>query len=471
MKRKKVDSHTEQQIITAMVMSKEFLSQMASTIDVSLFQNGHLKQIAKWCVKYYEKYHKAPKANIESIYHSWVRKGKAQEEQIEAVHDVLEILSDQYDQEPDLNIPYLTDSASEHFTNRRVHILKEELEYALTEGDGKEATNLIHNFSAVTTHLNMGIDVLNDNEAWEAAFSDSQKPLIKWGNSNADYFFGSSLVRDGLIGVLAPEKRGKTFFCVEFAMRALMNRKRVALFEVGDMSESQILKRIGVRLTQRPLSKKDLGKISVPTKIIRDENDAIVVIKKKRKCEKVVSPKSVQKAIKKFMRGHGIKENDPHLMTSVHPNSSVNVQDITAILDQWELHKNFIPDFVIIDYPDILAPEPDTGGSQTRDQVNATWKALRKLSQERHCLVIAPTQADANSYTQELLNATNFSEDKRKLSHVTGMLGLNQTTEEKEQNLMRLNWIVLREGEFSVSKCLYVGQCLALGKAFTCASF
>ena len=84
-------------------------------------------------------------------------------------------------------------------------------------------------------------------------------------------------------------------------------------------------------------------------------------------------------------------------------------------------------------------------------------------------MVIAPTQADAASYGLDTLEASNFSEDKRKLAHVTGMLGLNQNASEKDGGIMRLNWIVLREGEFNTSRCLHVGQCLSLGRAFCCA--
>ena len=130
--------------------------------------------------------------------------------------------------------------------------------------------------------------------------------------------------------------------------------------------------------------------------------------------------------------------------------------------------EGFIPDVIVIDYADILAPEDPR--QQPRDQVNETWKALRRLSQERHCLVIAPTQANAASYDKWVQGMHNFSEDKRKLAHVTGMLGLNQTEEEKALHVMRLNWIVLRESPFNAQQCLWVGQCLEIGRAFYCAT-
>ena len=56
------------------------------------------------------------------------------------------------------------------------------------------------------------------------------------------------------------------------------------------------------------------------------------------------------------------------------------------------------------------------------NQINTTWKQLRALSQDRHCLVVTATQANAGSYTREApMDRRSFSEDKRKLAHATGI--------------------------------------------------
>ncbi len=81
------------------------------------------------------------------------------------------------------------------------------------------------------------------------------------------------------------------------------------------------------------------------------------------------------------------------------------------------------------------------------------WKNLRNLSQEKRDgvqpLVITATQADANSYEQDLLTLKNYSEDKRKFAHVTAFFGMNQSPDGREKKLgvMRYNKLVVREGE------------------------
>ena len=91
---------------------------------------------------------------------------------------------------------------------------------------------------------------------------------------------------------------------------------------------------------------------------------------------------------------------------------------------------------------------------------------MRRLSQERHCLVVTATQANAASYDKKVLTMMNFSEDKRKMAHVTAMFGLNQTPDEKRQNLMRVGPIVIREGEFNSLNTVTVLQCLDIGRPY-----
>lgn len=470
MKREKISAEMEQQIVIGMVVSTEFLGQAAPFLSLDLMQAKHLQQIARWCLRYFEKYETAPKENIESLYHSWVAEGKADEGVVKAVHDVLETLSHRYGADPMINVPYLLDLATAYFSKRKLEALKDALEYHLEAGNKEAAEMAVASHHPVSATMDADIDPLNDFSAWDAAYAESQKPLITWPYESAQFFFGSSLSRDALIAILAPEKRGKTWFCLEFAVRAVSQRRKVALFEVGDMSRSQIMRRLGVRFSRLPAYRKDLGMIEIPKRLKRGEEKEIEIEYKSIECERVADAEKSKKAVEKFLRGHGIKPKEPYFKISVHPNSSVSVHDISAILKRWELYDGFIPDVIIIDYADILASEPNTGQLNVRDQVNATWKALRRLSQERHCLVIAPTQADAASYNQTLLDLRNFSEDKRKLSHVTGMLGLNQTKEEKGRGIMRLNWIVLREDNFQLDRCLYVGQCLKLGRPFSCCT-
>jgi replicative DNA helicase len=143
---------------------------------------------------------------------------------------------------------------------------------------------------------------------------------------------------------------------------------------------------------------------------------------------------------------------------SVHPSASVNVPKIEAILNGWE-RAGWVPDIIIIDYADLLAP---ITAREQLHQIDETWAALRGLSQSRHCLVVTATQASAQSFRAETINETHFSGNKLKLAHVTGMVGISATPAERSIGISRLNWIVRREGEFDTDRVCHCAGCLAI---------
>lgn len=485
MKREKINSQVERQLLIALITSRDFLSQAVPILNMDLIEASHVRKVVGWCVDHFKEYGEAPRKAIEMTFHSWMESCDDPGPDGQAIQDLLEGLSDEYDNSDPLNVPYLMDTLRVYLSRKSLARLQDNLETALDSGRHEEAERHILEYKPVEMGGGVGLDPFRDMGVWERAFAEPNQPLFEFPG-DAGRFFNSAFTRDALIGIQGPEKRGKTWWCIEFVMRALRERRRVAFFQVGDLSENQVMLRMGVYLTGRP-SRKDLcGVISVPTKLTKTEpvdqdtdeeenggrrgrNVPLPMVATDNKTvNNPVSLKACRDAVRRFQRGCGLNPKKCYLKVSVHANTSINVMGISSILDRWEMVEGFIPDVIVIDYADILAPEDPS--KQARDQVNETWKALRRLSQERHCLVLAPTQANAASYDADTQTMRNFSEDKRKLAHVTGMLGLNQVDQEKAIGVMRLNWLVLRESPFNANSCLTVGQCLNLGRAFYCAT-
>jgi hypothetical protein len=310
--------------------------------------------------------------------------------------------------------------------------------------------------------------------------------------------------RDQFIALLGPEKRGKTWWLNELAIRAAKARYNVALFQIGDMSEEQCIVRLSVRLVGKSNQERYCEAQDIPVLDCRlnqegkcrrcpfrnatmleqwkltDVREAWLsgAFKRHQPCTECVGekffkgsvwykpipatkPLTWREAYKAGRRFLG-RTKGRDFMLSVHPSDTLNVSGLEAVLDNWETFEGFTPDVVVIDYADNLAPEDRK--EEYRHQQNRTWKMLRGLSQKRHCLVATATQANAASYDQATLAMKNFSEDKRKFAHVTGMFGLNQTTLEKRMGLMRINTIVMREGEFYNEDEVHVAQALRIGR-------
>jgi hypothetical protein len=148
---------------------------------------------------------------------------------------------------------------------------------------------------------------------------------------------------------------------------------------------------------------------------------------------------------------------------STHANGTLSVQKIENILERWERDSGFVPYVILIDYADLLTTDKER---DFRHKQNQIWMDLRALSQFH--LLITATQTDSASYETETLSRKNFSEDKRKYAHVTAMYGLNQDPKEREKKLgvMRINEIVVREGDFDTTSSVTVLQSLNLGRPF-----
>lgn len=463
--RKKVDGSLERQFLTALIVSKQFLSGAAPMMDIQLLQSKLSQQIAGWCLEHFKQYHDAPGRNIEARYHGWVENTKPESADAEQVHDFLEAISAEHDSAQAFNVPHLLDELSNYLTLRKITQLHDALGGALTSGEREQALTAIQSFRTVRSDGGGGWNPLRNREVLKRAFAAPLTPLVAMPGA-AGHFFDKAFLRDSLIGIQGPEKRGKTWWCLEFMYRTLRAGKRAAMFQVGDLSEEQLEMRMSVRIANVPMWRDECAGVNMPSGItvVRTQDGLKAEVQNVIKTFPVPIDYKLAKASRKqFEKTHRLTGDVPYVMFSVHSNGSINVAGIHGILERWKQELGFVADVIVIDYADILSPE--SMKREPRDQIDETWRRLRRLSQEWHACVIAPTQANAASYKTKTQSMGNFSGNKLKNAHVTGMLGLNQTEEEKKQQVMRLNWLALRGAMFNTSECLYVAQCLPLGMA------
>lgn len=500
-----VDLGIERRVAIGMIGSDDFARMVkASGVRMEL-KSPHVRQLCKWSMDYCKEYDEAPKAHIRDIFESKVKLGEVSDEDAELLGDLLSGISAEASKTK-FNHRYVFDEAMIHFKRNALAGLHKDLKTALDVGDVSAAEEILSKQRAAEGRPARGfVDPIRDVEVVRSAFEVDNQPLFTLRGA-LGHLMNKQLKRDSLIGVQAPEKRGKTWFLMELAYRALMARCNVALFEVGDMSESQITRRLHIRMAGRSDDPDHCGRVFVPCMDCQRNQDGscadregsgkVVTKDDDGKAATVPfdeAPKDYKPCVKcrgqagrfraavwgryEDMGGKALDWQDAvrngrrvatwltnrSLRLSVHPNSSINVSGIEGMLDMAETNDGWTPDVVVIDYADILAPE--RGCKDERPQ-NETWKALRALSQRRHILVITATQADADSYDAHTQKLRNFSEDKRKYAHSTVTYSLNQTEREKLANVMRVGVLVQREGRYTSDSKATVLQCLERGRFF-----
>lgn len=449
----KRDGTAERKVVAGLVISRSVLGRVAARWEPELFPSRWAQLIGGWCVEHYRKYRKAPGKAIEDYFHRWAESTRDRDS-VELVESFLaSCAADAAKLKRELSPDHVVDLAAGLFNRHRVDELRRQIEADLESGDSVRAVERAKSFREVEIGTGAGIDVLAEESAFESAFDDRGDDLVVYPDALGSFFRGS-LLRDCFVGFIGKDKVGKSYWIFDLAWRAVEQGRNVAYFEVGDMSQSQILRRVAARAAGRPVRG---GKYEWPVRIESNggRNEPSVETEWRDATESLTSEET-NLHIRRLCKRVG----PDRFKLACHPNSTLSVPGIESALDGYD-RDGWRPDIVVIDYADILAPIDRR--AEKRDQVNDTWKAMRAMSQRRHCLVVTATQTNADAYTARTLSRENFSEDKRKLAHVTGMVGINQTDAEKKKSLYRLNWVVLRELEFSESDCVWCAS--ALGAA------
>lgn len=452
----KADAGPAKRVLTAMVTSDAVCGRIAARWEPGgLFAGKWENIIGGWCVKYFGKYGTAPGREIESRFAAWAADAK-DPETVELVEKFLGVLSDEYEKRGDENTEYLVDLASTYFNRHKMVRLADAIRGDCLDGADTRAAERIIKFNRIELGVGAGVDVLRDKTALKEALANPEQNLVEYPEG-LKFFFDGMLARDTLIGFMAAMKRGKTFWQLDLAWRGMEQKRRVAFFEIGDMSQNQIMRRFAVRAAQRPLKPTNGRPILFPTFIEHEPNSRkCSVTHKKGKFCRPLDYRTARDAMQRITGDLGV--SDCLLRLSCHPTATINVPGIVNVLDGWE-RQGWVPDIIVVDYADLLAP---ISAKEQLHQIDETWAALRALSQSRHCLVVTATQANAASFRAEQINETHFAGNKLKLAHVVGMVGISATGAEKQIGVCRLNWVVRREGEFDVEKACFCAGCLAL---------
>jgi len=448
------DSADEKRILSAMIVDASVLGRLSPHWQPNLFRSKWSNLIGGWCVRYFKKHEKAPGKLIESLFERWEAQGK-DESAAKLIESFLTSLSDDYESKGEAPAEYIVDLASAYFNRVKMVRHAEQIIADIEAGDDAKAMARYTNPGKIELGVGAGIDVLRDKEAIKAAFADEAEQLVEYPDALKE-FFQDALIRDGFIAFVGTEKRGKSFAIQDLAWRAMEQGRRVAYFQIGDLSQNQMMKRFMVRAAKRP------AKRTTPSRPVRYPKTLDLLPKRKyaecsfieRHFKNDLDWKQAWKACKKVIG----ESTETLLQLSCHTMNSVSITGIEAILESWE-RKGFNCDICVIDYADLLLPHTQ---GEPYYQINETWKQMRALSQARHILVVTATQANAAALTAETLGPQHFSGNKLKMAHVTGMVGLSQVPKEKLMQVQRWNWLVLRESDFNTTLPVHVAGCLAI---------
>jgi hypothetical protein len=439
----------ERRILLGCITETSFLARIVPHYACDLLRSSWSNLILKWCVDHFNQYQEAPKESIQLLYEEWQSEGP-DEDTDKLVVRFLTSLSEEH--KNPIHVDKLLGIAERHFNA----VLAEKLTTLVrTDIDsqkvGVHTLEEIESFKRIHLKTQKGIDVLHNIDVQDSALEFRQQVLVRYPGA-AGKFFGDELSEDSLVGFLAPPKVGKSYLLLDVAWRAMLQGQNVAYFQVGDLSLHQTMRRFHKRAARRPIKAR---RIEYPVGLIlpTSKADGIEVPRDFRNYDTVLTKEEGNRAFERVAAKPGCGK----LVLSWHPNGTISVSGIKAILEGWD-REGLVCRTTVIDYADNLASMNPKDRSDL--QIAHTWAMLRQLSEVRKCLVVTAAQTNKEGFRTWVMTRSNFRGSLMVLGHVTAFLGINQTDEEKDLGVMRLNFIVRREAEFSETKCLYCAGCL-----------
>lgn len=496
LKRTRIDAGVEKRIVLGMIVSKSYLKETYNLINFSYFRNDYLKRVAQWTVDYYEHYEEAPEKEIQTIFNR--EKEGLKEEEAELISKMLGDMSERYEAERSLNVPYLVDQTVEYYKKRELEITIGNMKVLVDRNDFEGAEEQLRNYTKVQRAISGWVNPF-DEETFVEVFDHNEEEVFFQFPGKLGKFLGP-FDRGWLVGISAPFKRGKTWFAQEFGIAGMLSRKKVAFISL-EMGRKKMVQRIYKRLTAAGGSESQAFVYPV-FDCLHNQKDECDLPERTNRHPLFVngerpefSPENPYRVCT-YCRGrtdapyneyflaswHEILERPPFTARGVgskiasfrdyygpffrllcYPRFSANLSNIRRDLDILEKTDSFTPDICIVDYADILKPE-DTGltGIEKEDR---TWIALSQLAGERHCLVITPTQLTKEALYVRDLNQSHTARWVGKLGHVDVMIGLNQLIKEKRRGVLRINKLVHRHEDFSEEEMVTILQLLNLGQA------
>jgi hypothetical protein len=457
-----VDGGVERRILIGLVVSTAFISRLLPFWEKDCFRSRWSNILASWCVDFAKKRKAAPNKQIIAYFERWV-KTSGEESEKQSMERFLSSLSEEYDRAEELDVDALLEQTENYLTEVKLERIYDQGRQALRVGDLKGARELTAAFRPVQLRVLPSVNVLADKEAQRLALERKFRRLITYPGPVGE-FFGNEFSENSFVAFAAPPKGMKSWLLTEVAWMGMMQRRRVAYFQVGDMTLDQVMCRFQARAAGRPL---EAGVLQIPTGLQVGQGYIASVERSARVFDQ---PLSTQQGIAAYERLQA-KLGREYLRLQYHPAGTVSMLDIRSILESWA-REGWFCQICVVDYLENTAPI-DRKADKIQ-QFDDTWLAARQISETGPCVVTAH-QTNKEGFKARLLTRSHFRGSLKVLAHVTCFCGINQTDEEKQSQVFRLNFMVRREGyrgePFSETRCCVCAGALGISRPIILSYF
>lgn len=260
-----------------------------------------------------------------------------------------------------------------------------------------------------------------------SVFQEKQEEAITLGIPEFDRL-GIGLIAKRQVLLIAPKNTGKSWACIHVGKQALLQKKKVVHISL-EMPTQEVLDRyyqsfFGIATRDEQYAK---------TTLELDELGRLIEFKtRKAKPRLDFGDPNIRKILRNKVKLWGARFG--RLVIKDFPSGTLTINHLRGYLDYLELVEKFIPDVLIVDYPDLCAiPLRDF-----RLAIGKIFVDLRGIAGERNLALFTPTQSGRASIGAKRVNSTDATEDISKVFTADIVLTQSQTPAEAQRGLARL---------------------------------
>ena len=405
-------------ILTLACYSDKNHALIRNTVAVNLFTNKVYRQIVSAAYDYIDRYKKAPKDHIADELEEELAK-EGQESSL-----MLETLEAARNLSTEVNEDYVVTQLAKFIRQQSLKVGIIKAHEAITQGDLDTAESvLLDSIKERLSVFSPGVTLLEVTK--ELMSGVEMREAIHLGIDTLDRLSLGPARKELHLFIAAP-KRGKSWWLTHVTKRALMQRWKgvYVTLELGD-------KFVGMRQLQSifALTNKDVEETY--TRFDKDDDGKVTALEEKKLNRPSLSNKKVLSELPDKLDDLRIQDR---LFIKEFPTGSLTVNGLAAYLDSLEQSKNFVPDFVVLDYADLMSVPVNT----YRQSLGAVYKDLRGLAVDRNFALVTASQANRAGAGSKLVSDTHVAEDFSKIATADCVITYNQTPMERAMKLARL---------------------------------
>lgn len=447
--REPITQHLIDSIVYLSITDNDFAGAVRAALPAELFSSSLVERILTLCQSYYDQHREAPQEHFQDEFARLLRSVPEED------HKLFVDYADRVQKMRPPNRKYVMSRVNNFIRSRALEDTAIEVARLTERGEYDQAESRMYEALHAGLRLeNIGLDFLRDKFPMKRRLSYSE-PLVGTGWKTLDRQIDGGLHRGRFLVILGKYKGKKTWALCNIGQRAVL-KGLVVVHLTHEMSEGEIEQRYDQMFGSLVCSR-GAEEVNIPYY----DDEAHEIKMNRIKCSSVFDRAAVLEARRNVRRFGG------RLLIKKYPMGTCSMQEVDRYLNYLECFEGIIPDVLLNDYADIMAPVDPR--KQLRDQINETYIWHKRIADERNILVVTASQATRQAIEKERFSIKDFAEDIRKIGNCDLAIGVCQSPTQAEQGICRAVLLASRNTkdvgiETSFGSALEIGRLVAWEK-------